>query len=192
MATGGSLGSALNQLLREHDIQPLRRLSTYHAKHWHAQLSQLTHTRRGYEALEQARLSVRPETLIKWLSDPEHNIRRIHREIIHTAYENAALVPASPIPQPFKNGQFEITGMVRTGDDERFRGGVSNTGRITAPLRIDGRNGNWTEIERKWIAGELDDEAFEDTFTDHVIIEDIGEGTDGWDFTGIAYTITVQ
>ncbi|MET8680045.1 hypothetical protein ABZW18_21290 [Streptomyces sp. NPDC004647] len=191
MATGDSLGAALNQLLRDQGVQPLRRLSTYHAKHWHAQLSQLTHTRRGYEALERAGLTVRPETLIKWLSDPEYNVRRSYREIIHASYENAAVIPADPIPQSFKDGQFEITGWVKTGDDERFRGGLNDTGRITAPLRIDGRSGNWVEIERKWAAGELDDESFEDAFIEYVIIEDIGEGTEGWDFPGTSYTVTV-
>ena len=193
MTTGaaGSLGAALNNLLRTHGVQPLRRLSTYHAKRWHAQLSQLTHTQRGYEALERAGLSVRPETLIKWLSDAEYNVRRGHREAIHAAYESVAIVPADPIPQPFKDGQFEITGVVRTGDDERIRGGASSSGRITAPLRIDGRSGNWSEIERKWAESELDDDAFEDDFIDHVIIEDIGEGTDGWDFPGTSYTVTV-
>ncbi|MFD4589057.1 hypothetical protein [Streptomyces sp. NPDC058434] len=188
--TGDSLGTALNELLRDHQVQPLRRLSTYHAKHWHAQLSRLTKTPRGYEALERAGLSVRPETLIKWLSDAEYNVRPKYREVIHAAYESAAAVPADPIPQSFKDGQFEITGVVRTGDDERVRGGVTSSGRITAPLRIDGRSGNWVEIERKWAAGELDDDSFENDFIDHVIIEDIGEGTDGWDFPGTLYTVT--
>ncbi|MEV6654149.1 hypothetical protein [Streptomyces sp. NPDC051219] len=191
MATGASLGAALNELLREHNVQPLRRLSTYHAKHWHAQLSQLTHTQRGYEALEHAGLTVRPETLIKWLSDPEYNVRRSYRQIIHAAYENAAVIPADPIPESLKNGQFEITGLVKTGDDQRFRGGLNNTGRITAPLRIDGRSGNWAAIEHKWAQGELDDQSFEDDFIEYVIIEDIGEGTDGWDFPGTSYTVTI-
>ncbi|RZB19345.1 hypothetical protein StrepF001_10845 [Streptomyces sp. F001] len=165
MVTGteNSLGAALNQLLRDHGVQPLRRLSTYHAKHWHAQLSRLTKTQRGYEALERAGLTVRPETLIKWLSDPEYNVRRSYREFLHAAYENVAVVPADPVPESFKNGHCEITGLVKTGDGERFRGGLSNTGRITAPLRIDGRSGNWVEIERKW----ADDEVFEDDFIEY-------------------------
>ncbi|MFJ6636867.1 hypothetical protein ACIQMR_36775 [Streptomyces sp. NPDC091376] len=189
--TGDSLGRALNELLRDYGAQPPRRLSTYHAKHWHAQLSQLTRTQRGYEALERAGLSARPETLIKWLSDAEYTVRRGYREVIHAAYESVAIVPADPMPQPFKDGQFEITGVVRTGDDERLRGGVTGSGRITAPLRIDGRSGNWDETERKWAVGELDDDAFEDDFIDYVIIEDIGEGTGGWDFPGTSYIVTV-
>ncbi|MFJ9590531.1 hypothetical protein [Streptomyces acidicola] len=38
---GGSLGAALNDLLRS-QVTPRHRLSSYTAKHWHAQLSQLT------------------------------------------------------------------------------------------------------------------------------------------------------
>lgn len=189
--TGDTLGAALNQLLRDMGVQPIRHLSTYHAKHWHAQLSQLTKTQRGYEALERAGLSVRTETLFKWLSDPEYNVRRSYRDIIHAAYDSTAVIPADPIPQAFKDGQFEIHGLVKTGDDERFRGGLSGSGKITAPLRIDGRSGDWTEIERKWAAGELTDDAFEDDFVEYVIVEDIGEGTDGWEFTGTSYTVTV-
>ncbi|MGW0316549.1 hypothetical protein [Streptomyces flavidovirens] len=119
------------------------------------------------------------KTLGNWLSDPEYNIRRSYRDLIHTAYENVAVVPADPIPNHVKNGQFEISGVVRTGDDERHRGRPE-----AAPLRIDGRRGHWDEIEELWLAGELTDDEFEDHFVDDVIVEDIGEGTDGWDFPG--------
>ncbi|MGW2974002.1 hypothetical protein ACWDBO_46205 [Streptomyces mirabilis] len=118
---GNSRGAALGDLLRA-QVTPRHRLSTYSAKHWHAQLSQLTGTRRGYEALESAGLDAKPDTLIKWLSDPEYNVRRSYRDLIHTAYENVAIVPADPIPDHVKNGQFEISGLVKTGADERERG----------------------------------------------------------------------
>lgn len=191
MATGngGTLGAALNALLRDHGGH-MRRLSSYHAKHWHAQLSQLTATKRGYEALERAGLSVTPATLMKWLSDAEYNVRRNYIEIIQAAYEDAAMV-LGPIPASFKNAEFEISGRVKTGADERDRGLLSPSGGITAPLRIDGGNGNWASIERKWLAGTLDDDEFENDFIDYVIVEDIGEGTDGWEFTGPSYSITI-
>ncbi|WP_247616086.1 hypothetical protein [Streptomyces sp. MK37H] len=60
--------------------------------------------------------------LINWLLDPEYNIRRSYRGLIRTAYENAAIVPVDPIPDHVKNGQFEISGIVKTGNDERERG----------------------------------------------------------------------
>ncbi|MEU0032187.1 hypothetical protein [Streptomyces sp. NPDC006335] len=107
---GTSLGAALNDLLRS-QVTARHRLSSYNAKHWHAQLSQLTATHRGQQALADA-----------GLSDAEYNIRRNYRDLIHTAYENVALVPADPIPRHIKRGQYEISGVVTTGDDERDRG----------------------------------------------------------------------
>ena len=183
---GNSLGAALGDLLRS-QVTARHRLSSYTAKHWHAQLSQLTGTRRGYQALEDAGLGVTTQTLINWLSDPEYNVRRSYRDIIHTAYENAALVPADPIPDHFKRGQFEISGTVKTGDDERDRGT-----RDAAPLRIDGTRGRWDDIEALWLTGELTDDEFEDHFIDDVIVEDIGEGTDGWEFPGAVYAVELR
>ncbi|MEV5842238.1 hypothetical protein AB0M32_09710 [Streptomyces sp. NPDC051985] len=183
---GRSLGAALNDLLRS-QVTPRHRLSSYHAQHWHAQLSQLTGTRRGYQALEAAGLGVTAQTLFNWLSDPEYNVRRSYRDIIHTAYENVAIVPADPIPDHIKNGQYEISGVVKTGDDVRTRGT-----RDAAPLRIDGSRGNWDAIKELWMTGELTDDEFEDHFIDDVIVEDIGEGTDGWEFTGASYSVEVR
>ncbi|MFD5271567.1 hypothetical protein [Streptomyces sp. NPDC058335] len=183
---GSSLGAALNDLLRE-QVSPRHRLSTYSAKQWHAQLSQLTGTRRGCEALDSAGLDVRPDTLFKWLSDPEYNVRRSYRDVIHTAYENVAIVPAEPLPDTVKRGQFEISGLVKTGDDERERGT-----RRAAPLRIDASRGDWTEIEALWLAGDLRDNDFEDLFVDEIIVADIGEGTDGWEFGGDSYAVELR
>ncbi|MGM9470260.1 hypothetical protein [Streptomyces murinus] len=183
---GDSLGAALNDLLHS-QVTPRHRLSSYNAKHWHAQLSQLTATHRGQQALAEAGLHVTTKTLINWLSDSEYNVRRSYLDIIHTAYENVAIVPADPIPDHVKQGQYEISGVVKTGDDERTRGTMD-----AAPLRIDGSRGNWDAIEGLWLAGDLTDDEFEDHFIDNVIVEDIGEGTDGWEFPGTAYSAEVR
>jgi hypothetical protein len=183
---GRSLGAALNDLLRS-QVTPRHRLSSYTAKHWHAQLSQLTATHRGQQALEDAGLNVTTKTLINWLSDSEYNIRRSYRDLIHTAYENVAIVPAEPIPDHITDGEYEISGVVKTGDDERTRGTVD-----AAPLRIDGSRGNWDAIEELWLAGELTDDEFGDHFIDDVIVEDIGEGTDGWEFPGASYSVELR
>ncbi|CAL9328416.1 hypothetical protein [Streptomyces sp. enrichment culture] len=127
------------------------------------------------------------KTLVNWLADSEYNVRRSYLDIIHTAYENVAIIPADPLPDRIKDGQYEISGVVRTGDDERTRGTVD-----AAPLRIDGCRGNWDAIEELWLAGELTDDEFEDHFIDDVIVEDIGEGTDGWDFPGASYSVEVR
>ncbi|MGW1290464.1 hypothetical protein ACWD4N_44510 [Streptomyces sp. NPDC002586] len=76
------------------------------------------------------------------------------------------------------------SGKVKTGNDERERGT-----RRAAPLRIDGSRGTWDEIEELWLAGELTDDQFEDHFIDDVIVADIGEGTDGWEFPGTSYSV---
>ncbi|MET7927026.1 hypothetical protein ABZT43_24100 [Streptomyces sp. NPDC005349] len=183
---GSSLGAALNDLLRS-QVTPRHRLSSYTAKHWHAQLSQLTSTHRGHQALVDAGLEVTTKTLVNWLSDSEYNVRRGYRDLIHTAYENVAIVPADPIPDHIKGGQYEISGTVKTGQDERERGT-----REAAPLRIDGSRGDWNEIEELWLAGELTDEELEDRFVDDIIVADIGEGTDGWEFPGDSYSIEVR
>ncbi|MEH0500511.1 hypothetical protein QBA79_44015 [Streptomyces scabiei] len=153
----------------------------------HNALSQLTATHRGQQALADAGLHVTAKTLINWLSDAEYNVRRSYLDIIHTAYENVAVVPADPIPRHIKRGQYEISGIVKTGDDERTRGTVD-----AAPLRIDGTRGQWDAIEELWFAGELSDDEFEDHFIDDVIVEDIGEGTDGWEFPGASYAVEVR
>ncbi|MFE9404056.1 hypothetical protein ACFYNY_20080 [Streptomyces sp. NPDC006530] len=118
---GPTLGAALNDLLRAR-VTPRRRLSSCNARHWHAHLSQLTGTHRGYQALGEAGLVVTAKTFLNWLSDPEYNIRRGYRDLIHPAYENVAIVPADPIPNHVKDGQYEISGYVTTGTDRRNRG----------------------------------------------------------------------
>ncbi|MFJ9968019.1 hypothetical protein [Streptomyces avermitilis] len=117
----------------------------------------------------------------------EYNVRRSYRDLIYTAYENVAIVPADPVPDHVKNGQFEISGKVKTGNDERDRGT-----RRAAPLRIDGRRGDWSEIETLWLAGDLRDDDFEDRFIDDAIVADIGEGTDGWEFNGDSYAVELR
>ncbi|WP_329543370.1 hypothetical protein OG548_45755 [Streptomyces sp. NBC_01356] len=183
---GNSLGAALNDLLRT-QVTPRHRLSTYSAKHWHAQLSQLTGTHRGQQALNDAGLDVTAKTLLNWLSDAEYHVRRSYRDLIHTAYENVAIVPADPVPDHVQDGQFEISGIVKTGNDERERGT-----RRAAPLRIDGSRGDWSGIEALWAAGDLTDDDFEDHFIDDVIVADIGEGTDGWEFSGASYSVELR
>ncbi|MFI7349401.1 hypothetical protein ACIBSR_24525 [Streptomyces sp. NPDC049936] len=183
---GHSLGGALNNLLTAQVI-PRHRLTSYSAKHWHAQLSQLTATHRGHQALADAGLDVTAKTLLNWLSDAEYSVRRSHRDLIHTAYENVSLVPADPIPDHIRNGQYEISGYVTTGTDRRERGTLH-----AAPLRIDGSRGEWAPIEVLWMTGELTDNEFEDHFIDDVIVQDIGEGTDGWEFDGDLYSVELR
>ncbi|MFJ5730992.1 hypothetical protein [Streptomyces paradoxus] len=43
-----------------------------------------------------------------------------------------------------------------------------------------------------WRTNELTDSEFEDHFLDDVIAEDIGEGTDGWEFPGASDSVEVR
>ncbi|WP_433917401.1 hypothetical protein OIE50_50670 [Streptomyces canus] len=56
------------------------------------------------------------------------------------------------------------------------------------PLRVDATRGYWNAIEELWAADELTD----DYFIDDIIVSDIGEGTDGWDFPGAAYSVELR
>ncbi|MEU9213383.1 hypothetical protein AB0D27_37115 [Streptomyces sp. NPDC048415] len=42
------------------------------------------------------------------------------------------------------------------------------------------------------MAGELTDDEFEDHFIDDVIVQDIGEGADGWTFDGDNYSVELR
>ncbi|MFJ1610776.1 hypothetical protein ACIOHS_46885 [Streptomyces sp. NPDC088253] len=50
----------------------------------------------------------------------------------------------------------------------------------------------WPEIEAFWLAGDLRDDEFEDRFIEDVIVADIGEGTDGWEFNGDSYAVELR
>lgn len=184
MAQGATLGEALSQLLRDHGARPQDHLRSYRAKEWHAQLVQLTGTHRGYDALERAGLTVTPRTLLSWLSEPDYPVRRSYRAQIRSAYEDAATIPPTPVPSELRVHQFRITGTVQIARDIRDRGTQGE-----APLRIDGRNGTWTRIEQAWLTGQLTDEVFEEYFIDDILVEDIGDGTDGWQFPGDWYQV---
>ncbi|MFJ8755318.1 hypothetical protein ACIREO_39330 [Streptomyces sp. NPDC102441] len=184
MAQGATLGEALSSLLRDHGARPQDRLKSYRAKDWHAQLVQLTGTHRGYEALERAGVNVTARTLVNWLAEPEYAVRRSYQEQIRSAYEDAATIPPTPVPPEFVVHQFRITGTVQIARDIRDRGT-----RGEAPLRIDGRNGAWSRIEQAWLTGQLTGEVFEEYFIDDIIVEDIGDGTDGWQFPGDWYQV---
>ncbi|WP_326718092.1 MULTISPECIES: hypothetical protein [unclassified Streptomyces] len=64
--------------------------------------------------------------------------------------------------------------------------------RQAAPLRIDAGRGYWDTIEGLRAAGELTDEESEDHFIDGIIVADIGEGTDGREFSGTSYCVELR
>ncbi|MER5698818.1 hypothetical protein ABT255_32440 [Streptomyces mirabilis] len=50
----------------------------------------------------------------------------------------------------------------------------------------------WSDIETLWMAGDLRDDDFEDRFIEDVIVADIGEGPDGWEFSGSSYSVELR
>ncbi|MFJ3224314.1 hypothetical protein ACIPJS_13255 [Streptomyces sp. NPDC086783] len=114
-------------------------------------------------------------------------MRPSYRDLIHTAYEYVAFVPAEPLTDTIKRGQYEISGLVKTGSDERERGN-----RRAAPLRMDASRGDWSDIETLRLAGDRRDDDFVDLFIDEVIVADIGEGTGGWEFSGGSYSVELR
>ncbi|MET7746816.1 hypothetical protein [Streptomyces sp. NPDC005385] len=111
-------------------------------------------------------------------------MRRSYRGLIHTAYESVAFAQAEPFTETVTTGQYEISGLAKTGADERERGN-----KRAAPLRIDASRSDWTEIETLWLVGDLRDDDLENPFIDEIIVSDIGAGTDGRKFNGGSYTV---
>lgn len=152
---------------------------------WHAKLSALTKTRRGYEAAEKAGLSITRETLEKWLSDDQYNVRASYRAQIAKAYE----ILVGRWPQEVERMTFAITGEVSMGEDVRDRGREGN-----AALLIDGSQASrseWEPMRRAWEEGRVDPDKFADDFI--VIIEaDLGEFSVPPEFSGSDYLVEVS
>jgi hypothetical protein len=174
---GGSLGEAL-LAYAELLAGPGGRLKSYTAKGWHAQISALTRTSRGYAAADAAGLDVTSRTLTGWLSQSV-TPSKSNQEKIHQAYASLA----GRFPAALMDAVLSISGLVRTGQDERERGRGRN-----APLRVDGSRGDWSKIEEAWDEGRLTAELFEDLYASDVIEADIG-GSDGWSFPGNSYSV---
>jgi hypothetical protein len=177
--SGGTFGQALVDFARQHGYTGRGELRSYDAKGWHAQISKLTSSDRGSKAADAVGLDVSARTLQRWLAG-DQTPSAANRELIDKAYR----AMAGSFPPAFSQREFQISGRVATGGDSRVRGDQGN-----APLRIDGRAGNWGRIAEKWEAGELDADELEDLFIEDVLEEDLGDGSDGWDFPGGGYTI---
>ena len=179
---GGSLGRALINALADAAGGTVGVRKSYTAKGWHAQISKLTSSPRGYLAAERAGLSVNQRTLMDWLAERREPTAANQRRIAE-AYG----IMAGRWPDGHERQDIEISGTVKIGDDERSRGSAGH-----APLLIDGRAGNWDRMKRAWNAGgDLDEQDFEDWFVEDVIEEDLGESSEAFQFPGGSYTVTL-
>lgn len=179
--TGDSLGRALVNALAAAAGGTIGVRRSYTAKGWHAQISKLTSSDRGYQAAQAAGLSVNHRTLVDWLAE-RREPSKANQSLIAKAYS----LMAGRWPSEVEGRKFEISGEVGTGGDTRDRGSAGH-----APLVIDTTPAHWSRMRQAWEAGEVDPDDFEDWFIEDVIEEDIGEGSDGWDFPGGSYTVVI-
>lgn len=179
--SGDSLGAALVAALAAAVGGTVGVRRSYTAKGWHAQISKITSSPRGYQAAAAVGLSATERTLKDWLAE-RRQPSKANQGLIAKAYA----IMAGRWPAEVEGRQFAISGDVQTGGDTRTRGGAN-----ASPLVIDSTPAHWTRMRDAWNAGDVDEQDFEDWFIEDVIEEDIGEGSDGWDFPGGSYTVVI-
>lgn len=178
--SGGSFGEAFVNLLAAENGGQAGRYRSYTATGWHAQLSKLTSSDRGYQSASGEGISVTARTLKAWLAeDQEPNAE--NRRKIAEAYERMA----GKWPAHIERQQFAIKGVVQMGRDVRDRGGADG-----GPLIIDGGAGHWDRMKAAWQHGVVEPDRFEEWFIEDVMEMDIGEGSEQWEFPGGAYTVS--
>lgn len=173
--TGDSAGEAFINALAAAAGGAVGVRRSYTAKGWHAQISKLTSSPRGYLAAQSAGLSVNQRTLVDWLAE-RREPSRANQALIAKAY---ALM-AGRWPAEVQGREVSIRGVIKTGNDERTR-----------TLNLDSSSANWDRIKADWESGDVDPDNFEEYLIEDVIEEDIGEGSDGWEFPGGSYTVTI-
>jgi hypothetical protein len=184
--TGPTLGSALIAALAAAAGGTVGVRRSYTAKGWHAQISKLTSSDRGYQAAAAAGLSVNHRTLVDWLAE-RRDPSPANQRLIAKAY---ALM-AGRWPAEVEQRVLEIRGRVRIGDDDRDRGGTSTKGRGTAGLLVDGGAGDWSQLRDAWESGDVDPEDVEEWFIEDILEADLGESSEAWEFPGGSYTVVI-
>jgi hypothetical protein len=181
--SGSSFGEALVNAIAAAAGGTIGVRRSYTAKGWHAQISKLTSSPRGYEAAHKAGLSVNHRTLVDWLAE-RREPSRANQDLIAKAYQ----LMAGRWPVEIEQKKFRIYGEVSIADDARDRGAKG-----TAPLEIDGSqamSNDWAEMREAWESGEVDPDDFEDDFMD-IIEADLGEFSDPPQFTGNSYQVVI-
>lgn len=180
MATGKgrSLGDALVDLFSRQG-RPGGRRASYDRQGWRAQFAQLSSTTSGYAAMERAGLSATTRTQRGWLSG-DVAASAANRKLISQAYQ----AMAGGWSSSWENKELKISGIVKQGTDSRTRGFGKSS-----PLRIDGTHGDWQPIEDAWNDGESP-ETIERLYIQNVLVKDIGEGSQPWEFPGNRYEVS--
>lgn len=184
MATGsgGSLGAALVAAIADAAGGTVGVRRSYTAKGWHAQISKLTSSPRGYQAAAAAGLSVNLRTLKDWLAERREPNAENRRRIADAYARMAGRWPAG-----IERRQVRISGVVQIGRDRRDRGSKG-----TSPLLVDGSVGSWHRIRDAWEAGgDVNAEEIEEAFIEDVLEPDLGDSSEPWEFPGTSYTVVI-
>jgi hypothetical protein len=181
---GSSFGEALVNALAAMSNGVIGVRRSFTAKGWHAQISKLTDTPRGYEAAAKAGLSVNQRTLLDWLAE-----RREPNAENQSRIAKAYAIMAGRWPQEAERMTFAITGQVSIGNDSRVRGLEGN-----APLLIDGSQASandWEPMRTAWESGDVSPDQFADDFIS-IIEADLGEFSVPPEFDGSDYTVVIS
>lgn len=185
MANSGAFRDALHSALMT-ELGGDARLKSYTATGWHAQISKLTSSPRGYEAAAAVGLSASERTLRGWLAETREPTAA-NRAKIAEAYDRMA---RRPWPREVESKTIEVSGIVAIGrKDKRDRGTDS------APFRVNGANagfGRWRDVQRRWEAGDIDPVWLADEWFADLIEDDMGEFSDPPTFSGSTYTVVFQ
>jgi hypothetical protein len=182
VGSGSSFGRALIAAIADAAGGIAGTLRSYTAKGWHAQISKVTSSDRGYLAAEKAGLSVNRKTLMDWLTE-----RREPSKANQARIAEAYRIMGGRWPAEVERSDFLIKGVTKCGNERDRDRGSGNE----APLLIDGREGRWDRMREQWEDGEPDPDDFEDWFIEDVIDEDLGEPSEQWEMPGGAYTVTI-
>lgn len=178
---GNSLGAAILSAIAA-AAGGQREYRSYTATGWHAQLSKLTSSDRGYAAAADVGLSATARTLRAWLAEQQAP-SPANQRLIARAYERmAGRWPASQV----EGKEVRISGRVVIGRDDRERGT-----RGSAPLLVDSSAGSWDSIRDMWQDGDADPDDVEDAFVADILEADLGETTEPWEFPGTNYTVVI-
>lgn len=168
----GALGKALL------DTWSKGRKSSYAARGWHAQISQLTAVAAGARAAVAAGLEVKTQrTLLAWLSQAREPSAENKRRI-DLAYRILAGRVWNPLNQ---TRTYAIHGLIGSGDRTEIR---------TLTIGIgDYEEAKWDNLRREFEKFRPNPKWIEQYFIEDVIVEDIGDTTGHWEFPGASYTI---
>lgn len=178
---GSSMGRALINAIAAAAGGTVGVRRSYTAQGWHAQISKLTSSPRGYLAAESAGLSVNHRTLVDWLAE-----RREPSPANQSRIARAYQIMAGRWPDEVEHAYVQISGIVKIGNDVRDRGNG-----VHAPLLINGSVGDWGQMRRAWDSGEIDEEEFEEWFIADVLEADLGDSSEPWEFPGPSYTVVI-